>query len=363
MAADGLSTEPLGSAGRQPGPVLPRTAVDGWRELGGALIGRLQRSSLLVFLLACLLPAVYVVLVRLDNATENRFAPLVDLIFGTGSTPFQYRALSLWILRGLISFLEIGPASYRALLVIWEIAWLLALLAVMRAYLRSLRPGILSDGCAFLVLYAYAFVFGPVRSFYYPSDVPSILFFTAGLLALRQERWIPFAVIFALGTLNRETAGFLAIAFAVTQLGRLETRRLLIAVAGLAGLWIAVKLGLAWLYRGNPGPGMIWTDVQSMSPIPQDFASSRLAANLGILATWRGVVVVSSMCGFLWIPVLLLWHRTGDAFVRRVALLSLPFIAGMAVVGNIWEMRIYGELLPMWLGGIAVALGTAREPA
>jgi hypothetical protein len=363
MAADGLSTGPLGSAARRPPGGQPKFVREGWLGLGNNLLDSLQRSSLLVFLLACLVPAVYVVLLRVDHATENKFAPLLNLIFGTGATPFQYRALSLWILHGLIGGLGIQPGGYRPLIILWEIASLLGLLAVMRAYLRALSPGILADCCAFLVIYAYAFVFGPVRSFYYPSDVLSILFFTAGLLALRQERWIAFGIVFALGTLNRETAGFLAIAFVLAQLGRMDGRRLLLAVAGMAALWIVLKLGLAWIYRHNPGPGMIWADVQTMAPIPQDFGSSRFAANLAILATWRGLITVCSMCGFLWIPVIVLWHRTGDPFVRRVVLVTLPFLAGMAVVGNIWEMRIYGELLPLWLGNLAVALGTLRREA
>ena len=63
---------------------------------------------------------------------------------------------------------------------------------------------------------------------------------------------------------------------------------------------LVIKLGLFWIYGDNPGPGLIWADGQTMTAIPQEWGSSRLAANLRYLGTWRGLVTVSGLCGFLW---------------------------------------------------------------
>lgn len=319
--------------------------------------------SWLSFVMVAAIPALYMAQTRMGLKLQFNEATLIALIHGEAGTPFQYRALSPWILRGFIALFHLTPRDTPVLVLWWEGIILLGLAAVLRAYLREAGVGVLADVAAFSVFLVYPFLYTStfLARFYYPSDTLSILFFATGLLALRMKRWPFFLGVFAVGTLNRETMLFLALVFAFTQWRIMPRRQLFMALAGLATLWVLIKLGLVWIYSDNPGPGIVSIDGDSPSAFSGSFASSRLAHNISALSSLSGVVTYASMCGFLWIPVLCWWRHIQDPFSRRAVLVTIPFLVVMAVVGNALEMRIYGELLPLWLGGAATAVQSLQE--
>jgi hypothetical protein len=64
----------------------------------------------------------------------------------------------------------------------------------------------------------------------------------------------------------------------------------------------------------------------------------------------------ASSMGFLWIPVLFYYRRIKNEFLQRSLWVVFPLFAGMMFVGNIYELRIFGELLPIFLAAFFLIL-------
>ncbi len=56
-----------------------------------------------------------------------------------------------------------------------------------------------------------------------------------------------------------------------------------------------------------------------------------------------------SCFGFIWILIPLFWRRLSDRFPRQVLWVAPPFLLSLLLFGNIDEMRVYAELLPVIL--------------
>src|SRR5467141_3903723 len=106
------------------------------------------------------------------------------LAAGVASTPYQYRVLVPWIVRAAVEMHLIRPESEMAMFV----------------------------GLQVVALSVYAIL--PFNYFnlpYYPYDVPSVVFFTLGLILIHDRNWVWFYPLFGIATLNRETSIFLTV--------------------------------------------------------------------------------------------------------------------------------------------------------
>jgi len=300
--------------------------------------GRISRPILvLIYLVA----AATLSTLRMQRNMHFGGASLKRLTAGTAYLPYQYRALIPWIagaltalglpleLRGVYMLLEAG--AIMALLLAFR--WLLSLL------LRPERRG-RAWGLALLILYPlvvhYLFWLAyPVV--YYPYDMPSLAFFAAGLALLHQGRFRLYYPLFGLATLNRETSCFLTVAHLCTaDRAGPAGRRLLMHLSAQVIIWASIKAGLWLLYSGNTmnhlGVGGLF--------------ENNIALNLNRLADPKAWLALATCFGLLWFPTLLRLGRIRDAFARRALLMLPPLFLGMAVTGNVTELRIYGEGIP-----------------
>lgn len=287
----------------------------------------------LTYLSVVALFSCYLNVLRFDFQLNPKMPKILGAILAmAGETPHQYRILIPW----LVNLLEgAGIAPLRALAVIDTVA--LCLLAFsFRHYLsgffpREPWPALLSL-CLFYVM-PFHFLL-PTTMPFFPSDVPSILFMTLGLTFLRTRRMGPFYLAFAIATLNRETTCFLTLAYLANALGREKPRAIALHCFAQAVIWGGEKALLSRVFAGNPGDGL--------------FVLS-LSANREALATARGWLTLSSVTGFLWIPVLLWYRRIRDRFVKRSLLVVPVHLLGMFCVGYVLELRIYADLIPFIL--------------
>jgi hypothetical protein len=95
-----------------------------------------------------------------------------------------------------------------------------------------------------------------------------------------------------------------------------------------------VKSCLWAAYRSNPGGELLQGHVRQ---------------NLEFLANPHAWPLFLSNLGYLWMPVLFFRRLIPDGFARRSVLVVYPFFAAMFLVGNMYELRIYGELIPVVL--------------
>jgi hypothetical protein len=109
-------------------------------------------------------------------------------------------------------------------------------------------------------------------------------------------------------------------------------------------IWISIKTFLYHLFIANPGEGL--------------FEKTHLLDNIELLTTqfyyyphiFRGAVL------FIWLPTLICSSLIKNEFIRRSIWVSIPFFIGMIFVGNVNEVRIYGELIPVLFPALLLIL-------
>lgn len=175
----------------------------------------------------------------------------------------------------------------------------------------------------------------------YPWDMPALFIFTAfTLLFIRNKKWWLLFLI-PIGTGFKETAIILCIAFLFLDMPA-NQKWLMTIGAGI--LCIVVKLALD-LYVNVPVP---------FFTMEQGFESSRLT-NVYVVRNLIGLKEVipffinsGTLLVFLLLPIY-------DRKVLGLKLITALFIAGNMFFGNIFEYRIWFEMIPFALCGLELA--------
>lgn len=252
-------------------------------------------------------------------------ATVERLVSLEAAAPFQQRLLAPLLLRaGVALGLPLAPL-YKAL--VWGST--VGLLVAMRALLQTLGAR-WPDWSALLVLYPLIWnscVFGVFR---YPSDVLGVALFTVGLWAILAGRttWLYSTVIVA--ALNRETAILLVVALVAARWSQRTRPALLGDAIALVMVW-----GLIRGVIGTVAPG-----VGGAAFYPQ------LTRNAQALLTphvWPAYIL---SFGGAWLAVGVGWRQLPPV-LRRLFVLAPVLVAIIAVVGNLHEARVYGELVPL----------------
>ncbi len=283
------------------------------------------------------------------------------LLRGDAPTPFQYRALTGWVAHAVAPFTRDARSAFDVV----EAAAAVGLVIVFRLHMTALvtppdaddasreaarRFGVLASPLVAAMIPLQYVLLGDVaglhRYVYFPWDLPAALGFLACLSLLRARRWALYYPCFVLATLARETTCFLPLLllFDVPRGG--GDRKLAAHVFAQAALWLGVKLALRWHYRHNAGDGA-WVDT--------------LDDNLRLLSDPGAASRVLGCFGFLWVPAAAFARTIPDRFTRRALWILPVWFAGMLRVGNLYELRIFGELiavvLPAWLLAARAAAG------
>jgi hypothetical protein len=273
------------------------------------------------------------------------------ILNGTAATPFQYRILVPALVRAVLwSGLPISADdAFRAI----DLLAVVAVLALGCLMLRRFRLSLLFLPILYTELMSnYA---GPFANFTTCYDIPAIGLFMVGILALHDRRLTCFYVALTLGMLNRETAALLTVLFAMTEFDELPQSRFAAHLTAQFLVIVAIKSLLAYFYRDNPGFGLYSTFVSANTWSLDDSDISRLAANCVWLMSWPWLPIF----GFMWFPLGVLAPLIRERFIRRLLLVIPVEILGMMFVGNIWEARIFNELVPVIFIGTAGALAEA----
>jgi hypothetical protein len=261
--------ESAGRAADEVGEPLPRPGAvrvtSGARHVVAARTGpvalrvRPFASEAVIALLVTLLAARFTIS-HLGSTLVHPPASLAKLCQGTGEIPFQYRALVPWVVD--LVHRVVPPISWtdsRTVIAgVVEAASVAGLYYALRALVRPVVGTRARASLAALALFhvlPYHYVFPENWPFWYPSDLPSVLFFTLGLVCLQRGSWLLFYPLLAVATFNRETTFFLSIAFVLTRLGRMPLHKVALHAAAQGSIWAAVKLLLDRLYGANPGVG------------------------------------------------------------------------------------------------------------
>lgn len=322
-----------------------------------------RRYNLILFLLAMILYAGFFSYNHILT-TEWEQASFRRLVDGTATTPMQYRVLIPWIARLLEPAIPYLPFishinGIRYLFALGStLLVLMALFQFTRALILTYYPSITTNmrdilACCsvFLLMLVLPFHFLAPRihgTFYYPSDIPSVLFFILGMWMLHRGNWYIYYLIFILATLNRETSCFLTIYMCLLMLGKMPFPRLLRHVFFQATLWILAKMLLYYLYGANSN-----LEYANVSGIFKFTLMDNLTQH------WlKTVVFLPSVYGFLWIPLISMVAFIRPYEVRRALLMILIFHVLMLIPGEVYELRIYAEMIPVVITGLIMGVAS-----
>jgi hypothetical protein len=269
--------------------------------------------------------------------------------------PFGHRVLVPALVR---PFVEAGVPVGSAFAVSEWLATMV-LVVVLRAAFARFVPNRAALLGAFAVLGVLAFplLLAHRWPIYYPWDAWALVATAAGVLAITSGRFALAAGIVAIGAFNRETVIVLPIVAVLVHLDDRTNRARVLAWAGLMVVaFVAARAIVAALVPETRGAALqTWVE-----------GELRVLHNLHWLGAperllqWLGSVAFAPVW---WIAV----RPRIPAALARFEWVALAGIAALLVVANVYEPRVYGELLVLawmaaWIGIWRWVDGTATEP-
>lgn len=306
----------------------------------------------LVFLLTALAVAYRFSQLRFGLTGETAHASLLSLLSGKALIPDQYRVLVPWLVNLIMRISNLLPGSSNlSHVMVFQHIELLSVFLLLASFsyyaslffreyvIAILATIILFSGLLFNYVLPQPDVLTLEYVSWFPSDMPSLLFITLGLILIYKQRWWAYYPLYVIATFNRETTCFLTFVYLFTHLGKGRNRELFFHCALQLSIWITIKYTLYHMYIGNPsdagGSGLFHAG---------DFLNG---TNLRTLTNVRNHPFIFSIVGYMWLPVLLMPRIVKNRFVSRSLLMSIPFCVGMFIVGTMTILRDYGELLPV----------------
>jgi len=306
----------------------------------------LNRIQYVIFLMTISLLSLYFTGMRFMLCNEAKRASLSLLLGYFADVPFQYRVLVPWCVNLLVNLNLPYLGSPVRIFKIIEFVSIFFLFIAFRTYIsyfikNELRSSIFSLFLFLLLPYQYVYCSLSFGALYYPSDIPSVLFFTLGLIFIRKKNFLAYYPIFIIATFNRETTIFLIFAYLATTIEKNRIAHVLFHCLLQVVIWLLIKRYLAVLFANNPGPG---------------YFVNFFYVNLGMLTNPVNVIRIASSFCFIWIAVISHFKLITDEFTKRSLMVLFPFLSGMFIVGNIIELRIYGEMAPIILSAFLVII-------
>ncbi len=268
----------------------------------------------------------------------TNFIPAV--VSNTEPAPARYRVLAPFIDHSLA---RVTGASPQTVWFISRLAWIFLAYCIVHAYLRTWFAA--PAAAAGVAVTAATLPLTFTNSWAHPDHIPELALFTLGAAAVARRSDLLFAIALAAAALNRETAVFLVLLYAVAApVSRSHALR-----TGLFALeWFAVYAGLRF-WRGLQHYEY-WQAARNLTdltlPLPAELYDPYYRAY-----AYFGVVLFGPM-------LFLALKGAGGApvFVRR-ALLVVPVVVAIAFLfSNIIETRIFTPLYALLLPGLLFAL-------
>lgn len=296
--------------------------------------------------------------VRSHIAHTQKFLFLKSYLIGIERLPYQRRMLPMLAIRGLervagFRWLEqrlghalVGPGLLGFFvfdLVAFTAASVFCVLLYRAASPRCRSPLLVFP--VFLFAAAWSYILPPDTNLYYPYDLASLAFFTAGLYFIYTRRFVLLLLTVVVGTLNHETTIFLVPMLALDRLAVIErpwhVRKIVSTLPWLqlfllTAAWLVMKVYLSHEFVAN----------NAVDEHP------RLMENLYFLSPHKWPQLLCA-CGFL-LPVVWGFRRhIPDRRIRAYVLILPLWLVVMLFFGLVGEVRVFGELCSL------VAVSTA----
>ena len=289
-----------------------------------------------------------------------------DMVYGRAPQPFVTRTLVPWLIRAAVA---VTPPAARArvaegvrrtlttdgkpvwlyqypfeftvaknILLLFTVGFAFALWWLARLTLDVPAPA--HDAIPAVVLFALPGLYGYGSMLY---DLPSLALFTLGLALIAARRFRLYALAFAACVVNKETALLLTLVWAISEARRLKLKQLAFGVYLQVGFWLVVRGFIFWYFRNNPGEAIavhLFRNAEVLA-VPGNWFLFRPVANWLVLPMGFNVLYV---LGFI---VSLFALKRAPRFLKDACWVVPPVFVLTWLFGNVDEMRVYYELLPI----------------
>lgn len=269
--------------------------------------------------------------------------------------PFGHRVLVPALVR---PFVDAGVPVVTAFAVAEWLATIVLVLALRAAFTRFVpQRAALLGAFAFLGVLAFPLLLAHRWPIYYPWDAWALVVMVLGVHAIASRRFALATAIVAIGAFNRETVIVLPVVAVLFHFDDRSNRARVLAWAGLMVVaFVAARALVAALVpvtRGAPLDTWVEGELRVLHNLRWLAAPERVLQWLGSMA----------FAPVWWIAAR---ERIPRAFVR-LEWIALAGVAGLMVVANVYEPRVYGELLALawmsaWIGIWRWVEGGAPEP-
>lgn len=277
-------------------------------------------------------------------------ASLSALANNTAFKPAQYRVLIPWIARSIYGLVPQGHYSLRGIYQTLEVFSLFFLIVSFRYYIslfiKERRVSALLS-LALIFILPFNFLLPRFIPIYYPYDTPAILFFVLGLNAIYEKKWLWFYPVFIAATLNKESACFLTMVFLITSWNKEKPKVILLHYLAQVAIWLSIKAVLTYLFRNNSGPSL--GEFYQYKDGIYNTGITSLSLNIAFLSHARNWPFFLSNMGFTWALTIFYFRLIRDDFVKKTVFIAIPFFIVTMLMANIYEMRVFGELIPVFL--------------
>lgn len=270
-----------------------------------------------------------------------------DLYLNHGyDKPFVTRVLPVWIMKFIYRSLNY---DYMLIFKYMDIISLSLSGWFFYKYANTfLKNETISKIASFLIYFIIPFNMLLPRyvPIWYPYDSFGMMFFIMGLYFLRINNLFAFYLVLLVGTFNRETTLVLIAIFAVVHWGAVNKVKIASHICAQMALWFAIKILLSQYFSSSAGASLVPTlgnNLHFLSAL--DYYNLKLGDFERI---FRYVFLLSNF-GFVYLIVIFYWVKLDDVFLRRTTLTLIPFFISILFVGNMFEFRLYGELVPFVL--------------
>ena len=179
---------------------------------------------------------------------------------------------------------------------------------------------------------------------FYCYDIPSLTFFSIGLILFIKKKWGWFYVSFVLATINRESSCFITIAgfmllvnFRISNQNNFfsENKILILHVFSQAVIWTSIKLMLHYIFESNAGEFFEkpHSMMQFLSGIGNDQKHWAMQNASWFLTLFMGIWII---------PAILYEHLSHQG--RRFLLVGIIYVIVLIFRSNMMETRVYNEL-------------------
>ena len=202
---------------------------------------------------------------RFPDYVVTTYVPQV--VQGTADAPGRYRVLAPLVIDAITTATGGSPMIVFLVVRFWLIY---AALVAVHLFLRNWFAPLVATGGTSLLAALLPLTY--TNSWAHPDSVVELLLVSAGcsLIVSKRDAW--FSIVLIVAAFNRETSGFLLLLWAWSRLAEARSPAMLLRVAGVAGAWLAVFIGLRW-FRGFASYEywMLPHNLGALLPLPANF--------------------------------------------------------------------------------------------